>query len=227
MAEQTQLLLAEADGGIREILRLAAAQEGWGLRECQDGVQALKFLKRESYHLLVLCAELPEVDGITVCRFYRRSGRAPVIFLSADGKEANRLACFGAGGNDFVHKPFFPRELVARIHSLLGLCGVPGVQARTLKAGEVEVELASRSVRVDGRRVTLSPKEYDLLLFLCRHPHQAFTRDALLDAVWGQEFYGSDRTVDTHVKSLRGKLRPYHNYVETVWGIGYRFVPEG
>jgi len=218
-----RLLAADGDLSVREIIRLAAAEQGWGCDDAADGIAALKLLRRGRYHAIVLDAELPDVDGVFVCRHLRKTVQTPVIFLSKNGAEANRLAAFEAGGNDYVLKPFYPRELVARIRSLLTLTGCGASPAReAVDAGKLRVDTRSRTAFLEGRALQLTPKEYDLLLFFCQHPFHAFSRDTLLDEVWGQDFFGSDRTVDTHVKSLRGKLRPYE-YIETVWGFGYKF----
>lgn len=217
-----RLLAADGDLSVREIIRLAAGEQGWVCDEAADGIAALKLLRRGRYHIAVLDAELPDVDGVFVCRHLRKTAQTPVIFLSKNGAEANRLAAFEAGGNDYVLKPFYPRELIARIRSLLALTGHDTGAAQAIDAGKLRVDIQSHTAALNGQPLRLTPKEYELLLFFCRHPFQAFARDTLLDEVWGQDFFGSDRTVDTHVKSLRGKLRPY-GYIETVWGFGYKF----
>jgi len=201
---------------------MAAAEQGWICDDAADGIAALKLLRRMRYHLVVLNAELPDVDGIFVCRHLRKSEMIPVIFTSKSGAETDRLAGFEAGGNDYVIKPFFPRELIARMKNLLTLTGCDTGVSKTVTAGNLRIDISSHTVSLDGRTLQLTPKEYDLLLFFCQHPFQAFSRDNLLDEVWGRDFFGSDRTVDTHVKILRGKLQPY-DYIETVWGFGYKF----
>ncbi len=173
--------------------------------------------------MILLEDALPEISGDLVCTQIRKSTRTPVIFLSKRTSEEARLAGFAAGGNDFVLKPFFPRELVARIRSFFSLYGAACVGQHVLTAGRLSIDTQSHIALLDGRPLALAPREYDLLLFLCRNPNKAFSRDALLDLVWGQDFVGTERTVDTHVKSLRGKLHPYHNYIATIWGYGYKF----
>lgn len=225
MAKTTRLLVADADASVREIIRLSALEEGWHCDETGDGLSALKLAHHSLYQLAVLDVDLPEVDGRILCRHIRRTMRAPVILLGARGAEADRLAAFDAGGNDYLIKPFYPRELIARARSLMLLADRIDPTTAKVACGPIEIDTDAREASVDGRALPLAPKEYDLLLFLCQNPHQAFTRDALLDLVWGPDFYGTDRTVDTHVKSLRGKLRPWDGLIETVWGYGYRLNP--
>lgn len=223
MDQDTKLLAADADPKVREIIRLCAKAEGWLCDEAQDGISALKQLRRNEYHLVILEAELPEVNGYIVCRHLRKSANMPVVFISRDSNETNRLAGFEAGGNDYVIKPFYPRELVARIKNLLTIWGHNALASNIIRAGEISLNLGSHQAAVNGNEVKLTPKEFDLLLFFLRNQRQAFSRDSLLQLVWGQDFFGTDRTVDTHVKSLRGKILPCQNSIQTVWGYGYKF----
>jgi len=222
LSNVVRILAADADVSVRTIIRLAAAEQSWTCDDAPNGIAALKLLRRNRYDLAVLEAELPDVDGFLICRHLRKTMPTPVIFISKNGAEAGRLAGFEAGGNDYVLKPFYPSELTARIKNLLALTGGGAGAPKTVSAGRLNVDTYSRSASLDGRPLQLTPKEYDLLLFFCQHPFQAFARDVLLDEIWGREFFGSDRTVDTHVKSLRGKLRPF-DCIETVWGFGYKF----
>lgn len=223
--ETVLLLVAVADALLRQQVRQAAEAEGWACDVAADGIAALKALRHGEYQLIVLDAELPEVDGRVVCRHIRRSSRVPIIFVGEGTGEAERLAGFSAGGNDYLLKPFYMRELMARIRNLLDIFGYTGAAAALVNHGWLEVDPAQRSAQAEGARLNLTPREYDLLLFFSRNPHQAFSRDALLDLVWGQDFEGGDRTVDTHVKSLRAKLGRRGGHIETLWGFGYRFEP--
>lgn len=223
MAREIKLLIAEADVSVREVIRMSAAEQGWQCDCVGDGITAMKLIRRNIYQLAVLDAELPELDGHVICRQLKKKSSIPVVFISKNGREENRLAGFGAGGNDYVVKPFFPRELIARIKNLLELVhGTTQVEELVI-SGKIRIETASRQVLLAGKQIRLSPKEYDLLLFFCINQGQAFSRAQLLDLVWGTDFEGTDRTVDTHVKSLRNKLKPFQSYIETVWGHGYRF----
>ncbi|MDR1916191.1 MAG: response regulator transcription factor [Synergistaceae bacterium] len=217
-----RLLVADMDASVREIIRYCVRDEGWVCDEAKDGITVLKLLRRKEYNLIILEAELPEITGEIVCRQIRKSSRVPVIFLGRQTSEEDRLNCFASGGNDFVVKPFFPREMLARIKSFLSLSGAVTTK-KMLNSGNLRIETYSHSVSVEGREIKLTPREYDLLLFFCQNPNKAFSREEILDLVWGKHFFGTDRTVDTHVKSLRNKIRPYHVYISTIWGYGYKY----
>ena len=223
MIQRTRLLIADTDASIRGIIRIAVKEEGWDCSEATDGIMALKLFRRNTYHLAVLDYNLAELNGCIVCNQIRKSSRIPIILLSVHSGEAERLTGFAAGCNDYIIKPFYPGEVVARIKSLMTLYGHDNVPKKTLVRGGIEIDLQSYNVYVNQKLIRLTPKEYDLLVFFCQNPEIAYSRDALLDLVWGHDFYGSDRTVDTHVKSLRGKIQPYNFYIATVWGVGYKF----
>ena len=225
MTADTKLLVADADSSVRSIVRLSAQEEGWHCDEAADDIAAIKHLRKKEYHLAVLDADLPSMGGLIVCMHVKKHIRTPIILLSRSGQEEDRLAGFAAGCNDFVIKPFYPRELMARAKNLLKLCGVFQSAEKFFTAGQMQIHAHSRTAYLCDCQMQLTPKEYDLLLFFVKNPHQAFSRDMLLDRVWGIDFIGTDRTVDTHVKSLRAKLHPYPHYIETVWGIGYKFSP--
>ena len=217
----TRLLVADADASIRDIILYSCREQGWLADQAKDGVMAIKLLRRNRYQLLILDAALPVIDGLTVCEQF--CADTPVIFVSRLDSEQDRLDAFAAGGNDFVVKPFYPRELIARVKNLLKLTRVLRQERRTIRAGELTILPDAREVLVSGKPVKLTPREYELLLHMTRHEEQCFSRESLLDLVWGKQFDGNDRTVDTHVKSLREKLRPCHTYIQTVWGVGYKF----
>lgn len=217
-----RLLVADVDASVRGIIRLSAAEEHWSCDDVADGITALKRIKTEAYDLMVLDADLPQIDGLIVCRHLRRTLQTPVILLGTSASEQNRLDAFSAGGNDFLQKPFYPRELMARIKNLLTLCGC-SMPHEMLGMGKLTIDVNAHAVWMQGQNVFLSPKEYELLLFFCKNQGQAFSRNALLDLVWGRDFVGSDRTVDTHVKNLRQKLDACQEYFITVWGYGYKF----
>lgn len=218
-----RLLVADADPSVRTIIRRCAEDEKWALDEAKDGIEAIKLLRRKRYHLLILEVELPIIDGFMVCENLNQTPNIPVIFISKRSSEEDRLAAFAAGGNDYIIKPFYPRELVARIKNLLKLSGIVGGADQFLYSGKIKIDLYSQDVYANNRRIKLTPREYNLLLFFCRNPNKAFSRSMLLDLVWGRQFEGTNRTVDTHVKSLREKIKPYQNYITTVWGYGYKY----
>jgi len=217
-----RILIAVPDAALRQKVMDAAAQDGFFADGATDGIAALKCVRRNTYQLAVLDTGLPELSGLVVCREIRKVSRAPIVLLSTLSSEEDRLAGFLAGGNDYLVKPIYLRELMARINSLLSLSGGGARGTDILRAGEILIDSASRNVTVSRREIQLTPKEYDLLFFLCKHPRRAYSRDSLLDLVWGPRFFGSDRTVDTHIGSLREKIRPHQDYIVTVWGFGYK-----
>ncbi len=221
MACEIRVFAADSDAAVREIIKHITSMEGWFCDLSENGIDALKRLRKNDYDLLVLDAELRDIDGYIVCRHFRKGSQAPVILTSRHSGERERIEAFYSGGNDFVIKPFYPLELMARAKNLIRLCGL-SESPKSLAAGPIKIDLDFRSVYAGGRKISLAPKEYDLLLFFCRNPHQAFSRDMLLELVWGMDYFGSDRTVDTHIKSLRRKLQPYHTCIETVWGYRYK-----
>lgn len=218
-----KLLIADADPSVRAIVRRCAEDEKWLLDEAKDGIEAVKLLRRKKYHLIILEVELPVIDGFMICENLKHNPDILVIFISKKSSEIDRLEAFEAGGNDYIIKPFYPRELVARIKNLLKLAGIVSMANQFLYSGKLKIDLYSQEVYADGKRIKLTPREYNLLLFFCRNPNKAFSRSMLLDLVWGRQFEGTDRTVDTHIKSLREKIKPYHNYITTIWGYGYKY----
>ena len=225
LAGEIHLMVADGDSSIRNIIVMIAKAEGWKCDEAADGIAALKRLRHREYQMVILDTDLPELDGKIVCRHIRKSSRIPIIFIGKSGTEEERLEGFAVGGNDYLVRPFYPRELVARIKNLFWLINQASEIPKIMEFGGIRLDLDSHAVLVEKRRVQLTPKEYDLLVFFSKNPGQAFSRDALLNMVWGHEFFGSDRTVDTHVKSLRSKIHPLQHYVETIWGFGYKFSP--
>lgn len=216
-----KLLVADADASVRDIILYCSKEQGWLMDQARDGIMAVKLLRRNHYQILILELELPVINGLMICEQF--CVNVPIIFISRKDSEQARLDAFAAGGNDFLAKPFYPRELVARIKNLLKLTGAYMYKNDTLHVGTLKINIKSRDVFIEERPVRLTPREYDLLLFLCRNQNQSFSRETLLNMVWGQPFDGTDRTVDTHVRSLREKIQPCHTYITTIWGYGYKF----
>lgn len=221
--DPVRILAAEADASIREIIKYAALGEGWATDEAGDGIAAVKLLRRKAYQAAILSCDLPTIDGYMVFDLTREQLRCPVIFIGKSGSEEERLAAFEAGGNDYLQKPFFPRELLARMRNLMGLYGAFIQKRDTILIGPIRVERHSQNVFLYDHNIWLTPREYNLLVQFCQNPGRAFSRAELLNAAWGPSFEGGERTVDTHVKSLREKLRPYHEHIKTIWGFGYKF----
>lgn len=228
--EKTRVLIADDEERIRKLIREYTAPEGYETDEAGDGVQALELFGKRSYDLVVLDVMMPRLDGWMVCREIRKSSKVPVIMLTARGEEYDKLFGFELGVDDYIVKPFSPRELLARMKAIIRRNAKTGGEDPADGRFELEgllIEFAARNVYVDGKIVNLTPKEYDLLIFFARNPNRVFSRDQLLNSVWGYDFIGDDRTVDTHVKMLRDSLGDYRRFIVTVWGTGYKFESGG
>jgi len=223
-----RLLLADEDAALQKELTEFLGVRGFVCDCCRDGVSAIKLYRRRDYDAVVLDVALPELDGINVCRQIRHASDIPVVLTALENDDTDRLLGFEAGADDYVIKPFSSAVLLARLKVLLRRSGArraPGDTGRhKLTFGGLRIDSASRIVYVDDIPVSLTPREYDLLVFLAQNPNMAFSRNDLLNQVWGYDFYGSDRTVDSHVRMLRDAIKPYQNYIVTVWGFGYRFA---
>ena len=219
------LLIVDKEESDRDKLKNMAASAGFTFDTAPDGIMALKLFRRHDYHLVILNMELPMLDGGNVCRQIRKVSEIPIIIVSAKSSERDRLFAFEVGADDYLCKPFSARELLARIKVFLYRSGKlsSNVPEKITFSG-LFIDTISRSVYIDDNIVRLTPKEYDLLFFLTQNPNKAFSREMILNEVWGYEFTGSDRTVDTHIRTLRENLRPYGAHIETVWGFGYKFV---
>ncbi len=224
MAEK--ILLVEDEKRIREMVAEYLESEGLEVTEAQDGESGIQSWKTGGFDLIILDVMLPKIDGWSVLREIRRHSQIPVIMLTARGEEYDRLFGFELGVDDYIIKPFSPRELVARIKAVLRRTA--GARDRTpsselFEYQDLKINLNARRVTIKGDNIDLTPKEYELLSFFVKNQDHVFTRDQLLDKVWGYEFGGDDRTVDTHVKMLRESLGVYRHLIVTVWGVGYKF----
>ena len=220
------ILVVEDEQAIADLVRAYLRRDGFDVVWARSGEQALEELGRHPVRLVVLDIGLPGIDGFEVCRRLRSRTAVPILILSARDEEVDRVAGLAAGADDYVTKPFSPRELVARVKAILRRAGGAGasVEAGPLVLGDVELDRAAREVRVGGESVDLTAREFDLLAALLAHPGIVLSRERLLELAWGGEFPGGTRTVDVHVGQLRGKLgRP--ELIETVRGAGYKVVP--
>ncbi len=221
------ILLVDDDPKIRDIIKEYMAIGDFTLLEASDGLEALKRVEENQIDLIVLDVMMPKLDGWQTLREIRKSHRIPVIMLSARGEEYDKLLGFEMGVDDYVVKPFSPRELLARIKAVLARATTPVTDSDSkLIFDGLILDANARTVDREGERLSLTPKEYELLYFLMQNPRHAFSREQLLSAVWGYDFYGDDRTVDTHIKMLREHLGDYRNFIVTVWGVGYKFEPK-
>ncbi len=228
------ILIADDDASIRELARMYLEKDGYAVVTAVNGLQALQQIKDSNPALLVLDLMMPEMDGWEVTRRVRTEGNLPILMLTARDDDIDKIVGLEMGADDYLTKPFNPRELVARVRAILRRMGT-AAPTRGLslskpdsprQLGNVAIDPASREVTVAGERVNLRTKEFDLLLTLLDHVNIVLSRDQLLDLVWGYEFYGQTRTVDVHIAHLRDKLSGSSLTIETVWGLGYKLVSE-
>jgi DNA-binding response OmpR family regulator len=224
--EKTKILVVDDEERIRDMIKEYTSLEEFQIDGASDGVEALKLYKQFQYSLIVLDVMMPRMDGWTVCREIRKTSQIPIIMLTARGEEYDKLFGFELGVDDYIIKPFSPKELLARMKAIIRRSTSTGDAAPRADRASFEglvIEFNSRNVFVDGNIVSLTPKEYELLTFFIHNPDMVFSRDQLLNSVWGYDFTGDDRTVDTHVKMLRESLGSYRKFIVTVWGTGYKF----
>lgn len=228
MEKSARVLLVEDEEKMRELIKISFKKENFETIEASDGKQALDLFKKTQVDIVILDIMLPEIDGWTVCREIRRTSNVPIMLLTARGEEFDKLFGFELGADDYLVKPFSPKELIARVKALLRRSEIKNSDSVSyLQIGEIKINRLSREVTVCGKEINLTNKEYELLYFLADHPKIVFTREQLLLKVWGYEQYGDPRTVDTHVKKLREKLGPYSSCINTMWGVGYKLeVPK-
>ena len=218
------ILIADDEASIRDLARLYLEKEGFRVRTAEDGVAALDEVRRDPPALLILDLMMPRMDGWEVCRRVRAEGNLPILMLTARDQDIDKIVGLEMGADDYLTKPFNPRELVARVRAILRRAGAATPAERLRRFGRVEIDPASREVTVDGEAIVLRAKEFDLLLSLAEHANQVLSREQLLDRVWGYEFYGQTRTVDVHVAHLRERLAGSGLEIETVWGRGYKLA---
>jgi two-component system alkaline phosphatase synthesis response regulator PhoP/two-component system response regulator ResD len=225
MAGET-ILVADDEANIRELARMYLEKEGYKVVAVSDGAQAMTSIKQIEPSLLVLDLMMPEMDGWEVCRRVRTDSDLPILMLTARDDDIDKIVGLEMGADDYLTKPFNPRELVARVRAILRRSGT-GAHASSTKVrhlGNVSIDPGGREVMVTNRRINLRTKEFDLLLTLVDHVNLVLNRKQLLDQVWGYEFYGETRTVDVHIAHLRDKLSESNLLIETIWGIGYKLV---
>ncbi|MBQ9146070.1 MAG: response regulator transcription factor [Clostridia bacterium] len=217
-----RLLIVDDEKDIRNLLAQYAQFSGYEVDEAADGYEAVKKVEVSLPDLIIMDVMMPGLDGFGAVKLIRKHSQVPILMLSARGEEYDKLYGFDLGIDDYVTKPFSPREVMARVGRIL-LRGKPAPK-NVVRIEGLTVDMDSRIVTVDGNKVDLTPKEYELLFYMVLNRGVALSRDRLLNEVWGFEFYGDDRTVDTHIKMLRANLGPYRHLIETVRSVGYRFV---
>ena len=219
-----KLLVVDDEDKIREVIKEYAEFSGYEVTEAADGMSAIGLCKLNDYDLIIMDVMMPKLDGFSSVKEIKKIKDIPVIMLSARGEEYDKLFGFELGIDDYVVKPFSPKELMARVNAVLQRkSGSENNSAQVMKFDGLGVNFAARTITVDGERVNLTPKEYDLLFYLIQNKNIALSRDKLLSDIWGYDFFGDDRTIDTHIKNLRNNLGPYRNFIVTLRGVGYKF----
>ncbi len=226
-----QILVVDDEARIRSIIKKYAEFEGHTVIEAGDGMEAVRLCRKENYDIIIMDIMMPELDGFSACREIRKISQTPIIMLSARGEEYDKINGFELGIDDYVVKPFSPKELMLRIDAVLKrvkrentLVGEKKQNVVVeLDGGGLRVDLTARLVYIEGERVDMSPKEYDLFFYMLENRNIALSREKLISEVWGYDFYGDARTLDTHIKLLRKSLGRYSRYIVTLRGVGYRF----
>jgi len=221
-----QVLIADDDPNVLELLSLYLVKEGYEVLTALNGAEALRQTREAKPDLLILDVMMPKLDGWEVCRAVREESFVPIIMLTAKGEDYDRILGLELGADDYVVKPFNPVEVVARVKAILRRVSRAEDKAKVIDFPGLHIDVARHEVLLDGQLVALTPKEFDLLVFLAEKPGWAYTREQILSQVWGYDFVGDGRTVDAHIKRLRQKLasaEPKSWSIATVWGVGYKF----
>ena len=225
------ILVVDDEARIRSIIKKYAEFEGHTVSEAGDGMEAVRLCRRQSFDIIIMDIMMPELDGFSACREIRKLGDTPIIMLSARGEEYDKINGFEIGIDDYVVKPFSAKELMLRIEAIMKRGAVRHKTSSStqenvkveLDGGGLVADITARIVYIKGERVEMSPKEYDLFFYMLENRNIALSREKLLSAVWGYDFYGDARTLDTHIKLLRKSLGEYSKYIVTLRGVGYRF----
>ena len=221
-----KLLIVDDEKRIRTLIAKYASFEGYETDEAEDGMQAVAMCRENRYDLIIMDVMMPELDGFSAVREIRKNSDTPVIMLSARGEEYDRIHGFELGIDDYVVKPFSPKELMMRVGAVLKRSRSEKTPEETVTIDGLTVNFTARRVTVDGQELDLSPKEYDPLFYMVRNRGIALSREKLISDVWGYDFFGDDRTLDTHIKLLRRQLGKYADRITTLRGVGYRFEKE-
>ena len=219
------ILIADDEQKIREVIKEYAEFEGHTVYEAVDGMQAVEMIKAQDFDIIIMDVMMPRLDGFSACKEIRKIKNTPILMLSARTEEYDKLFGFEMGVDDYVVKPFSPKEVMARINAIIKRNGINNEQVGdTVKYDGLEINFTARDVYIDGVKANLTPKEYDLLFYLVKNRNIGMTRNKILQDVWDYDFFGDDRTVDTHIKMLRNNLGQYRDYIVTLRGLGYKFA---
>ena len=229
MAEEQQVLIVDDDKDLCNMVKMTLEHEGYSVDMAYDGKTGFEYSEKNTYHTIILDIMLPEMDGWEVCHKIRNSAinhKVPIIMLTAKVEEDDKIMGLKLGADDYVTKPFSPRELLARVRALIRRDQDFKDKDEILEKGDLTVDAQSYKVYVKDQQIDLPPKEFELLYLLVKNPQRVFTREEILEKIWGFSFAGGTRTVDEHVKRIRKKLEPesdYDSLIQTVWGVGYKF----
>ena len=220
-----RILVVDDEENIRKLIIKYAVFENHEVAEAENGIKAIELCKKEDFDIVILDIMMPELDGFSTCREIRKSSKVPIIMLSARGEEYDRIHGFELGIDDYVVKPFSPRELLMRVNAILSRVGEKEKKdiSDIYENEGLKIDFTGRLVYIDGKRTDMTPKEYELLFYMIRNRNIALSREKLINDVWGYDFFGDDRTLDTHIKLLRKSLGPYSKFIVTLRGMGYRF----
>ena len=227
MKHAQTILIADDDANICELVRLYLEKEGFETVVCFNGEKALEIYRGGGIDLAVLDIMMPKTDGVTVCREIRKDSKMPIIMLTAKGETFDKVLCFELGADDYVVKPFEGKELVARVKAVLRRSAMTEKEdeEKVVSYENITINLTNYELILGGKSIDIPPKELELLYYLASHPNRVFTREQLLEDVWGFDYFGDSRTVDVHVKRLREKIEGYDEkwQLKTVWSVGYKF----
>ena len=226
MTKLYKILIVDDEARIREIIKKYAIFEGHEVSEAGDGMQAIQICKEKEFDIIIMDVMMPELDGFSACKEIRKFRNTPILMLSARGEEYDKIHGFELGIDDYVVKPFSPKELMMRVHAIIKRSAGAGSDENKKEIVNFEgltIDFTGRLVYINDVKVDMSPKEYDLLFYMVKNRGIALTRDKIISDVWGYDFFGDDRTLDTHIKLLRKSLGNYSNYIVTLRGVGYRF----
>lgn len=227
MKKTRTILIADDDANICELVRLYLEKEGFETIVCLDGERALEIWRQGGIDLLILDIMMPKKDGVTVCREIRKESKTPIIMLTAKGETFDKVLCLELGADDYIVKPFESKELVARVKAVLRRSADNGkdTEEKVITFDKMTINLTNYELILDGNKMDIPPKELELLYYLASHPNRVFTREQLLEDVWGFDYFGDSRTVDVHVKRIREKVEGLSEnwQLKTVWSVGYKF----
>ena len=223
-----KILIVDDEEKIRTLVKKYAVFEGHEVTEASDGMEAIRVCENQDFDIIILDVMMPELDGFSTCRKIRQTKQIPILMLSARGEEYDRINGFELGIDDYVVKPFSPKELMLRIDAIVKRTkrNTGTTEDKLVSFGGLTVDFVARLVCIDGKRIDMSPKEYDLLFYMVKNRGKALTRENLITNVWDFNYYGDDRTLDTHIKLLRQHLAEYSRFIVTLRGVGYRFETE-